>query len=101
MFAVIKTGGKQYTVTVGTELYVEKLDVAEGEVVTFETVLALGSKIGTPTVKGASVTAKVEKHGKQRKIVVRKFKKKKGYNVKQGHRQAYTKIVVEALNSGK
>ena len=80
MYAVIQTGGKQYRVQEGDTIFVEKLDVAEGEMVTFNDVLLVGgeqTKIGTPFVKGASVTARVEKHGKGKKIIVFKYKPKR------------------------
>lgn len=80
MYAIIKTGGKQLKVEVGQAIYIEKLNVAEGEVVTFDEVLFVGgenTKVGAPLVEGATVTAKVEKHGKGEKIIVFKYKPKK------------------------
>ena len=97
MYAVIETGGKQQRVTKGAEIYVEKLNVAEGETVNFDTVLMIGGeslKIGNPYVEGAKVEAKVVKHGRQKKIIVFKMKPKKNYRRKQGHRQAYTKLEI-------
>ncbi|HEY8436256.1 MAG TPA: 50S ribosomal protein L21 [Haloplasmataceae bacterium] len=102
MYAVIQTGGKQYRVQEGDTIFVEKLDVAEGEMVTFNDVLLVGgeqTKIGTPFVKGASVTARVEKHGKGKKIIVFKYKPKKNYRKKRGHRQPYTRLVIEKINA--
>lgn len=102
MYAVIQTGGKQYRVEEGQTIFVEKLDVAEGDVVTFDEVLFVGGdnpKVGAPLVKGATVTAKVEKHGKGKKIVVFKYKPKKNYRKKRGHRQPYTRLVVEKINA--
>lgn len=102
MYAVIQTGGKQYRVQEGDTIFVEKLDAAEGDVVTFDEVLFVGGdkpKVGTPLVKGASVTAKVEKHGKGKKIVVFKYKPKKNYRKKRGHRQPYTRLVIEKINA--
>jgi large subunit ribosomal protein L21 len=101
MYAIIETGGKQYRVQEGDALYIEKLDANEGDVVTFDRVLAVsgddGLVIGSPVVSGATVSAKVEKHGKGRKIIVYKYKAKKNYRRKQGHRQPYTKVVIEKI----
>ena len=100
MYAIIETGGKQLKVEVGQTIFVEKLEVAEGETVVFDKVLFIGdktSKIGAPYVEGASVTAKVEKQGKEKKVIVYKYNSKKHYHKKQGHRQPYTKLVVEAI----
>lgn len=102
MYAIIKTGGKQIKVSQGDVIYVEKLDAAEGEVVTFDQVLFVGGetvKIGAPIVEGATVTAKVEKQGKAKKLTVFKYKPKKNQYKKQGHRQPYTKLVVETINA--
>ncbi len=97
MFAIIETGGKQYRVTEGEELFIEKLEVeAEGEVV-FDKVLMVNDKIGTPYVEGATVKAVCEKHGKGKKIIVYKYKSKKNYHKKQGHRQPYTKVKITAI----
>jgi large subunit ribosomal protein L21 len=97
MKAVIETGGKQYYVEKGTVLYVEKLDAEVGSKVKFDKVLMVNGVVGTPTVKGASVTAKVEKHGKNKKVLVYKYLPKKRSHKMQGHRQPYTKLVVEAI----
>ncbi|PKK92880.1 MAG: 50S ribosomal protein L21 [Tenericutes bacterium HGW-Tenericutes-6] len=102
MYAVIKTGGKQVKVEVGQEIYVEKLDVEAGETYTFNEVLMVGGDkpaIGTPLVDGAKVVAKVVKHGRGPKIIVFKYKVRKNYRRKQGHRQAYTKLVVESIKA--
>ncbi|GEK34388.1 50S ribosomal protein L21 [Kurthia sibirica] len=102
MYAIIETGGKQIKVEAGQEIYVEKINAEDGEVVTFDKVLFVGGenvKVGAPLVAGATVTAKVEKHGRAKKIVVFKLKAKKNYRRKQGHRQPYTKLVVEAINA--
>lgn len=102
MYAIIETGGKQYKVEVGQEIYVEKLDVEPNETVTFDKVLFVGGetvKVGTPTVEGATVTAKVVKNGRGKKIIVFKYKPKKNYRRKQGHRQPYTKLVIESINA--
>ena len=87
-YAIIKTGGKQVKVEVGQAIYVEKLDV-EGD----KTV------VGTPVVEGATVVGTVEKQGKQKKVVTFKYKPKKGSHRKQGHRQPYTKVVINAINA--
>lgn len=102
MYAIISTGGKQVKVEEGQTIYVEKLDAEVGETVTFEDVLFVGGdnvKVGTPTVEGATVTAKVEKQGRQKKILVFKMKRRKNYRRKQGHRQPYTKVVIEKINA--
>ncbi|MFH1692843.1 MAG: 50S ribosomal protein L21 [Bacillota bacterium] len=100
MYAVIVTGGKQVRVSEGQEIYVEKLDVEAGETFEFTEVLMLGGDktvIGTPVVEGAKVVAKVLKHGRGPKIIVFKYKVRKNYRKKQGHRQAYTKLVIESI----
>ena len=100
MYAVIETGGKQFRVEEGQEVYVEKLEVNEGESVTFDNILLIGGKqltVGNPTVDKATVEAKVVKHGKQRKIHVFKYKPKKNYRRKQGHRQPYTKLEITSI----
>ncbi len=101
MYAIVETGGKQVKVEVGQAIFVEKLEVAEGETYTFDKVLLVSDKsvkVGKPYVKGATVTAKCEKHGKNKKITIFKYRPKKHSASKQGHRQAYTKLVVEAIN---
>ena len=100
MYAIIETGGKQLKVEVGDTIFVEKLDVAEGEQVVLDKVLFIGdktAKIGNPYIKGATVTAKVEKQGKEKKVVIFKYNPKKHYHKKQGHRQPYTKLVIEDI----
>ena len=101
--AVIETGGKQYHVAEGDVIYVEKLDVADGESITFDKVLAVVDevecKFGAPIVEGASVTGTVEKTGKGKKIRVYKMKPKKNYRRTQGHRQPYTKVTINAINA--
>ena len=103
MYAIFETGGKQYKVEQGDVVFVEKLDNAEGENVTFDKVLAVadGDKVtvGTPVVAGATVTAKVEKQGKTKKIYVFKMKRKKNERSKKGHRQPYTKLTIETINA--
>jgi len=102
VFAVIETGGKQYKVNEGDIIFVEKLDVAEGETVTFDCVKALSTayvfKVGAPTVEGATVTANVIANGKGKKIYVIKYKSKKNEKKKIGHRQPYTKVQITAIN---
>ena len=101
MKAVIVTGGKQYTVSEGDVLYVEKLGAEAEEVVKFDQVLAVldgeNSKIGAPTVEGAAVEAKVLKNGKGKKITVFKYKAKKNEKKKIGHRQPYTKVEITKI----
>lgn len=103
MYAIIETGGKQYKVQEGDVLYIEKLEAGEGEAVTFDRVLAVsganGLVVGAPVISGASVSGKVEKHGKGEKIIVYKYKAKKNYRRKQGHRQPYTKVVIEKIQA--
>ena len=97
MKAIFVTGGKQYMVEEGQELYVEKLDQEENSEIVFDEVLYVDGKVGTPTVKGAKVVAKVLKQGKQKKILVFKYKPKKKYRKTQGHRQPYTKILIKSI----
>lgn len=97
MKAIFVTGGKQYLVSEGTELYVEKLNNEINTEIVFDEVLYVDGKIGNPTVKGAKVTAEVLKHGKQKKIIVFKYKPKKKYRKTQGHRQPYTKIIIKKI----
>lgn len=103
MYAVIETGGKQYKVSEGDTIFVEKLEVADGETYTFDKVLAVadGDKVsfGAPTVAGATVSATVVKTGKSKKIYVFKMKRKKNYRNKKGHRQPYTKLTIEKINA--
>ena len=101
MFAVIETGGKQYKVNEGDVIFVEKLDVAEGDTITFESVKALSIgdtfEVGTPNVAGAVVKATVVKNGKGKKIYVLKYKSKKNEKKKIGHRQPYTKVQINKI----
>jgi large subunit ribosomal protein L21 len=102
MYAIIETGGKQIKVEEGQAIYIEKLNAEAGETVTFDKVLFVGGesvKVGSPVVVGATVTAKVEKQGRSKKIIVFKYKSKKNYRKKQGHRQPYTKVVIEKINA--
>ena len=101
MYAIIETGGKQYKVCEGDIVFIEKLDVNEGDTVTFDRVKAVsvGSefKVGAPTVEGAVVTAKVVANGKGKKIYVMKYKSKKNEKKKIGHRQPYTKVQIVSI----
>jgi len=103
MYAIIKTGGKQYKVQEGDVVYIEKLSANEGETIQFDEVLMVskdsGLVVGEPTVAGATVTGKVEKHGKGTKLTVFKYKAKKNYHRKQGHRQPYSKVTIEKINA--
>ena len=100
MYAVIKTGGKQYKVEVGDEIFVEKLEGDEGSQVTFDEVLAISDDNGIKAgdIK-ATVTGEIVKQGKNKKIVVAKYKAKKGCRRKNGHRQPYTRVRVSAINA--
>ena len=101
MYAIIETGGKQVKVEEGQSIFVEKLNVEEGGTVTFDKVLFVGGddvKVGSPVVEGATVTGKVEKQGKDKKIIVFKYKAKKNNRKKQGHRQPYTKVTIEKIS---
>lgn len=101
-YAIIKTGGKQYKVSVGDKLDVEKLDLAEGEDAVFDQVLACGEgadvQVGAPTVSGATVVAKVVKQYRGPKVVAFKFRKRKGYHRTVGHRQSLTQVEVVSIN---
>lgn len=103
MYAIIKTGGKQYRVEEGDVVFIEKLNATEGEAVVFDEVLAISKDgkfvVGQPIINGAKVEAKVVDHGKSKKIIVFKYKAKKDYRKKQGHRQPYTKVVIEKINA--
>ena len=101
-YANIKSGGKQVKVVVGQAIYVEKVNVEAGQEVTCEEVVLVGVKITiivTPLVARATVVGTVEKQGKQKKVVAFKYKPKKGSHRKQGHRQPYTKVVINAINA--
>ena len=103
MFAVIETGGKQYRVNEGDVIFVEKLDVNEGDTVVFDRVLAMSIgqsfEVGAPIIEGAKVTAKVLKNGKAKKIYVMKYKAKKNEKKKLGHRQPYTKVEILSIEA--
>lgn len=103
MYAIVETGGKQYRVAEGDTIFVEKLEAANGNQVTLDKVLLVSdgenTKVGTPTVDGAKVVAKVEKHGKSKKIIVFKYKPKKNYRRKAGHRQPFTQLTIEKIEA--
>ena len=103
MQAIIVTGGKQYKVSEGDVLFIEKLEAEAGETVTFNQVLAVmdgdNATIGAPVVEGASVEATVVKNGKGKKIRIFKYTPKKGYRKRQGHRQPYTKVQIGAIKA--
>ena len=102
MYAIIATGGKQYTVSEGDVINVEKLGVAAGETITFDQVLFVNNgeaKVGEPTVAGASVTASVVAEGRAKKVIVYKYKRKTGYHKKNGHRQLFTQVKIEKINA--
>lgn len=103
MYAVLATGGKQYRVQEGDVIYVEKLNADVDSTVELNEVLAVGTeegiKLGTPVVEGAKVVAKVAAQGKAKKVIVFKYKSKKDYRRKNGHRQPYTKLVIEKIEA--
>jgi large subunit ribosomal protein L21 len=103
MYAIIATGGKQYRVSEGDIIYVEKIDAEIDSTVEFKDVIAISADnkltAGRPTVEGASVQGKVLAQGKEKKVVIFKFKAKKDYRKKQGHRQPYTKVQIEKINA--
>ena len=102
MYAIIATGGKQYKVAEGDIIKVEKLDAAEGDAVTFDQVVAISSdgdvKVASD-VASASVSAKVLAQGRDKKVIVYKYKRKSGYHKKNGHRQAYTEVKIDKINA--
>ena len=102
MYAIIETGGKQYKVQAGDEIRVEKLNAEAGTSFTFDKVLCLldgdNSVFGKPTVAGATVTGKVVSDGKAKKVIIYKYKAKKGFHKKKGHRQPFTRVTIEAIN---
>ena len=103
MYAIIKTGGKQYRVSEGDVVYIEKLNVQADETVNFDEVIAVGKEdgmvIGAPVVEGAQVVAKVLKNGKGKKITVFTYRSKKDSKRKMGHRQPYTKVEIVSINA--
>lgn len=102
MFAVIETGGKQFKVSEGDVIYVEKLNAEAGDMVTFNDVLLIGGDkvaVGSPYVKGATVEASVEKQGKAKKMTIYTYKPKSNQYRKMGHRQPYTKLVINSIKA--
>ena len=103
MYAVVKTGGKQYRVSKGDRVRIEKIPGEVGADVSFDEVLMIGGtedvKVGTPHVSGASVSARIVKQDRSKKITVFKFKRRQGYKKKQGHRQAYTQVEITGIES--
>ena len=103
MNAIIVTGGKQYKVSEGDVLFIEKLEAEAGETITFDQVLAIldgeTATFGAPVVEGASVSATVMKTGKGKKVRIFKYNPKKGYRKRQGHRQPYTKVQIGAIKA--
>ena len=103
MYAVVKTGGKQYTISEGDVFNVENLEGEVGSTLELSDVVAIGEgddlKIGTPFVEGATVSAEVVEHGRDKKIIVFKKKRRKGYKKKQGHRQGFTSLKVTAIKA--
>ncbi|KNF09441.1 50S ribosomal protein L21 [Gottschalkia purinilytica] len=102
MYAVIETGGKQYRVQEGDVIFVEKVEGSQGDAVNFDKVLLVSNegdiKVGKPYVDGAVVSGNIEEQGKGKKIIVFKYKAKKDYRKKQGHRQPYTKVKIAKIN---
>lgn len=103
MYAIIATGGKQYKVSEGDIVRIEKLVAAEGEAVTFNEVLMVSAdndvKVGSPFLANATVTATVARNGKGKKVVIFKYKPKSTYHKKQGHRQPFTEVKIEKINA--
>lgn len=101
MFAIVETGGKQYKVRQGDVIRIERLDVVEGDEVNFDRILAVGDgedlAVGQPVVEGAKAVGRVLRHGRGKKIVVMKYKPKKNYRRKTGHRQDFTEVRIEAI----
>jgi len=103
MYAVVKTGGKQYRVSLGDRVKIEKIPGEVGAEVNFDQVLMIGGtddvKVGTPVVSGATVSARIVKQDRSRKVTVFKFKRRQGYKKKQGHRQSYTQVEITGIES--
>jgi large subunit ribosomal protein L21 len=103
MYAILETGGKQYRVNAGDKLEIERLTTEAGKEFTFDRILMVNNdgsvRVGTPTVEGATVTADVVEHKRGDKVVVFKFKRRKGYHKKQGHRQELTVVKIKSINA--
>ena len=101
MYAIIATGGKQYRVSEGDTIYIEKLDKEVGDIVSFPVMMISGESIsvGSPFIEGAAVTGKVVRHGKGEKIMILKYKSKKNYRRKAGHRQPFTQVEITGVNA--
>jgi len=103
MIAIIKTGGKQYLVSPGQKLKIEKIEKKEGEEITFDHVLLVEKQkklqIGTPEIKGAKVIGKILKQGKNKKVIILKYKPKTRYKKKQGHRQPFTEVEISKITA--
>lgn len=101
MYAIIATGGKQYKVSEGDIITIEKLGIEAGEKVTFDQVIAVSDselKVGDPTIANATVEASVVKEGRSKKVIVYRYKRKTGYHKKNGHRQSFTQVQIEKIN---
>jgi large subunit ribosomal protein L21 len=104
MYAVIKTGGKQYRVSEGDSLKIEKLDAAEGGDIEFDQVLMIGDgdqvTVGTPVIEGGKVSATVESHGRDKKVLIFKMRRRKNSRRRMGHRQSYTEVKITGISAG-
>lgn len=101
MYAIIATGGKQYRVSEGDTIYIEKLDNKAGDIVSFPVMMLSGEtiEVGSPYIEGATVTGKIVRHGKGEKITILKYKSKKNYRRKAGHRQPFTQVEITGVNA--
>ena len=101
MYAIIATGGKQYRVSEGDTIYIEKLDNEAGDIVSFPVMMLSGEtiEVGFPYIEGATVTGKIVRHGKGEKITILKYKSKKNYRRKAGHRQPFTQVEITGVNA--
>jgi len=97
MKAVIETGGKQYYVSEGSEIYVEKIEQEVGSAVNFDKVLMVNDTVGAPYLDNVKVEGEIQKNGKGKKIIIFKYNPKKNYRKKQGHRQPYTKVLIKSI----